>query len=87
MESINCDAGVRCDVCGNDAQASHAGTLEAKWEATATQAAEHYRVQLCRACFFQTLANLRQERRINTMFDEQSPVDDSAFGLVRGDAV
>ncbi|HFS8929186.1 TPA: hypothetical protein ACH1VU_006468 [Pseudomonas aeruginosa] len=31
----------------------------------------NYEVRLCELCFFRTLSNLRRERMVNTMFDEE----------------
>lgn len=46
---------------------------------------ERYRVHLCEPCFFQTLAYLREQRRIHTMFDDEQPADEQVFGQVARD--
>lgn len=46
---------------------------------------ERYRVRLCESCFFQTLAYLREQRRIHTLIDDEQPADDQVFGRVARD--
>ncbi|WAG79126.1 hypothetical protein LMK08_00210 [Metapseudomonas furukawaii] len=77
-----------CDVCGSNTRVPgyghQFGTLQAIWGYGSRHDGERYRVHLCESCFFQTLAYLRQERRINRMFDDDQPVDQS-FGRVARD--
>lgn len=78
-----------CDLCGSDLRmpgyGQQSGLLHARWGYGARHDGEHYRVQLCEVCFFQVLAYIRQERRIQHLFDEE-PLDDQDFGLItRGD--
>ncbi len=80
---------VCCDLCGSDLRmpgyGQQSGLLHARWGYGSRHDGEHYRVQLCEACFFQVLAYIRQERRIQRLFDEE-PLDDQDFGLMpRGD--
>ncbi|WP_306108835.1 hypothetical protein [Pseudomonas sp. 9AZ] len=59
--------------------------LHASWGYGARHDGERYRVCLCEVCFFQVLAYIKQERRIQHIFDDDPPGDE-AFGLiVRGD--
>lgn len=80
---------VCCDLCGSDLRipgyGQQSGLLHARWGYGSRHDGEHYRVQLCEGCFFQVLAYIRQERRIQNIFDEE-PLDDQDFGLItRGD--
>ncbi|AFK72702.1 hypothetical protein A210_13995 [Pseudomonas putida SJTE-1] len=59
------------------------GTLRADWDSGAQHDGEHYEVHLCERCFFATLSQLRRERQVNTMFDEQTETAEGDFGLVR----
>ncbi|MOA45187.1 hypothetical protein D3C78_1675590 [compost metagenome] len=67
----------RCDVCGDDTRVpgygQQFGSLQALWGYGSQHDGER--------CFFQTLAYLRQERRINRLFDDEQP-NDEAFGRV-----
>lgn len=61
------------------------GVLHACWGYGARHDGERYRVRLCEGCFFQVLAYIKQERRIQHLFNDE-PLDDQDFGLVaRGD--
>ncbi|MCY1308605.1 hypothetical protein D9M70_586240 [compost metagenome] len=63
------------------------GTLQARWGYGTAHDGERYQVQLCERCFFMALATLRQEYRIQHLFDEEGPslADDREFGLVARD--
>lgn len=86
---IHIDADIHCAVCGSNTRVpgygEQHGTLQALWGYGAQHDGERYRVQLCESCFFQTLAYLRQQRFINTLFDEVQPSDDQVFGRVGRD--
>lgn len=87
---IKSNADVLCDVCGRNTRIPgyglQFGTLQAAWGYGSRHDGERYRVQLCEFCFFQALANLRQERRISRLFDDEQPADDLTFGRVASDA-
>lgn len=80
---------ISCDVCGSSTRLEsdnlQYGTLQAHWGFGALHDGERYEVHLCESCFFMTIAYLKQERRIATMFesDPQQPMDD--FGLASRD--
>ncbi|WP_417777666.1 hypothetical protein [Stutzerimonas xanthomarina] len=80
------DANIHCAVCGEATRVpgygQQFGTLQALWGFGAQHDGERYRVHLCESCFFGALSYLRQQRRINTMFDDDQPTDDQAFGQV-----
>lgn len=88
-DSIQSNTDIHCDVCGCNTRVPgygrQYGTLQARWGYGSQHDGEHYRAHLCESCFFQALAYLRQERRINTMFDDEQPVDDQVFGRVARD--
>ncbi len=85
-EPTQTDTNIRCAVCGSDTRVpgygQQFGTLQALWGFGAQHDGERYRVHLCEPCFFQTLAYLREQRRINTLFDDDQPADDQIFGRV-----
>jgi hypothetical protein len=81
---------IHCAVCGDATRVAgygqQFGTLQALWGYGSQHDGERYRVHLCEACFFATLAYLREQRRIHTLFDDDPPSDDQEFGRVaRGD--
>jgi hypothetical protein len=80
------DSNIHCAVCGTDTRVpgygQQFGTLQALWGYGSTHDGERYRVHLCEPCFFGALSYLRQQRRINTIFDDDQPTDDQAFGQV-----
>jgi hypothetical protein len=72
----------RCAVCASSTSVAlgygqQYGTLAARWGYGAQHDGERYHVVLCETCFFQVLAFLRQERRINNLFAD---IDDEVFG-------
>jgi hypothetical protein len=75
-----------CDVCGKSTflvNGGHQfGTLKADWGYGTTHDGERYEVHLCELCFFQALANIKQELRTNTLFSENGPDQGENFGLV-----
>ncbi|KJS70090.1 MAG: hypothetical protein JL55_32510 [Pseudomonas sp. BICA1-14] len=83
------DADIHCEVCGEPTRVpgygQQYGTLEAHWGYGSNHDGDYYRVRLCEPCFFATLAYLRQERRINRLFDDDTPVDNPSFGQVARD--
>ena len=80
---------IHCEVCGESTRVpgygQQYGTLEAHWGYGSNHDGDYYRVRLCEPCFFATLAYLRQERRINRLFDDDTPVDNPSFGQVARD--
>ena len=82
---------IHCDVCGSSTRVlghgQQFGTLQAHWGAGSNHGGERYEVHLCEPCFFLALATLRQEHRIQHLFDETEPDTTAAdeFGLVARD--
>lgn len=60
------------------------GTLRASWGFDSAHDGERYEVHLCEPCFFRTLAGLRRERMVNTIFSDGDE-DLSDFGRVARD--
>ncbi|MNR46007.1 hypothetical protein D3C85_1649180 [compost metagenome] len=60
--------------------------LQAHWGYGSAHDGERYEIHLCERCFFQTVANLKQERRAQTMFseNEKDKLTDN-FGMVAAD--
>lgn len=80
---------IHCEVCGESTRVpgygQQYGTLEAHWGYGSNHDGDYYCVRLCEPCFFAALAYLRQERRINRLFDDNTPVDNPSFGQVARD--
>lgn len=78
-----------CDVCGESTRVEHGGhqfgTLKAHWGYGTTHDGERYEVHLCELCFFQALANLKQERRTHHLFSEDLQDLPEDLGLVAKD--
>lgn len=80
---------IHCAVCaGNTSVPGYGqqfGTLATMWGYGTRHDGERYRVRLCESCFFQTLAYLREQRRIHTLFDDEQPAGDQVFGRAARD--
>lgn len=89
VETIEIVTNVICDVCGVSTRVEgygmQFGTVQARWGYGSQHDGECYEVHLCEGCFFHTLGNLRRERMVNTMFDEQA-ADMDDFGRVARDS-
>lgn len=89
-EQIESAREVVCDVCGAvtrvEGSGLQFGILRASWGPGSAHDSEHYEVHLCEPCFFRTLAGLKRERMVNTMFSA-SDEDLSNFGLVARDGL
>lgn len=83
------NADTLCDVCGSHTRVpgygQQFGTLQALWGYGSKHDGERYRVHLCESCFFQTLAYLQEQRRVHTIFDDDQPADNQAFGQIAAD--
>lgn len=84
---------VVCDVCQLSTRVTSGGlqfaTLQAHWGYGTKHDGERYELHLCEGCFFQAVANLKQERRTQTLFSddghaERAIVGDD-FGLITKD--
>ena len=81
---------ILCDVCLDSTRVEGGslqyGVLQAHWGYGSAHDGERYEIHLCERCFFQAVASLKQERRIQTMFSEhdKDPLTDN-FGLVATD--
>ncbi|UTL78922.1 carbonic anhydrase family protein [Pseudomonas putida] len=80
---------VTCDVCGYFTRGAGGGyqygAPHAHWGCGSEHDGQRFEVHLCEHCFFQTLAYLKQERRVQQLFsDEPSAVTDD-LGLVAQD--
>jgi hypothetical protein len=61
------------------------GTLQAHWGYGTKHDGERYEVHLCEGCFFQAIANLKEQRRGQTMFRDDVEIREDDFGLVATD--
>ena len=87
---IKIDEDIHCAVCGSNTRVpgygSQFGIFEALWGYGSKHDGEHYRAHLCEPCFFGALAYLREQRRIQNLFDDdEQPVDNEVFGRVARD--
>lgn len=84
--NIDAVTDVVCDVCRLTTRSQGGGlqfaTLQAHWGYGTKHDGERYELHLCGECFFQTVANLKQERRIQSMFCEDGGLVGDDFGLV-----
>ena len=80
---------VVCDVCRCstrlDTGGNQFGALQAHWGYGTAHDGERYELHLCEDCFFQTLAYLKQERRIQNLFNEEGRDLTDNLGLVAKD--
>lgn len=78
-----------CDVCllttAVEGGGLQYGTLRALWGYGAKHDGERYELHLCESCFFQAVANLKQERRSLNLFTDNSCAIGENFGLVTKD--
>ncbi|NBA29790.1 hypothetical protein GVO02_05925, partial [Aeromonas caviae] len=58
------------------------GTLSAHWGYGTQHDGESYEVHLCESCFFQAIANLKEQRRGALMFSEKGYEPVADFGLI-----
>jgi hypothetical protein len=66
---------VLCDVCCCSTWVEGGfqfGEVKADWGAGTANAGQRYEIHLCHPCFFQALANLKRERRVINMFDDNA---------------
>ena len=89
-QEVDVISDIRCDVCDESCSPVEGydplyGTLSAKWGYGSTHDGEAYEVHLCESCFFQTLANLQEQRRGHLMFSEQGYELNPDFGRVESD--
>ena len=72
MEQAESVSDILCDVCGDSTRVEgyglQFGTLRASWGFGSAHDGERYEVHLCELCFYRTLAGLKRERMVNTMF-------------------
>jgi hypothetical protein len=84
---------VVCDACQLSTRVASGGhqyaTLQAHWGYGTKHDGKRYELHLCEGCFFQTIANLKQERRTQSMFSDDGRADTALvgedFGLVTKD--
>jgi len=80
---------VTCDVCGSSTRMAAGsyqyGTLQAHWGYGSDHDGQRFEVNLCEHCFFQTLAYVKQERRVQRLFSSEPSADNGDLGLVTRD--
>ncbi|WP_285349483.1 hypothetical protein [Pseudomonas sp. ME-P-057] len=80
---------VVCDVCRlttrSESGVLQFAVLQAHWGYGTRHDGERYEIHLCEGCFFHTIANLKQERRTQNMFCEDSGIGGEDFGLIGKD--
>lgn len=78
---------VVCDICGGsttikDDYPPEFATLKAAWGYPSKHDGESYELDFCEDCFFQTLANLKEQRRGALIFSDQGYTPDPNLGLI-----
>lgn len=80
---------VTCDVCGRSTRMAAGsyqyGTLQAHWGYGSDHDGQRFEVHLCEHCFFQTLAYVKQERRVQHLFSSEPSAECDDLGLVTRD--
>ena len=80
---------VTCDVCGSSTRMAAGsyqyGTLQAHWGYGSDHDGQRFEVHLCEHCFFQTLAYVKQERRVQHLFNDEPSAESDDVGLVTRD--
>jgi len=89
LVEIECITDIMCDVCGNSTRLA-AGiyqyrTLQAHWVYGSEHDGQRFEVHLCEHCFFQTLAYVMQERRVQQLFSDEPKAESGDLGLVAQD--
>ena len=90
MKEVETVSDILCDVCLHSTRVEGDGLqyamLQAHWGYGSAHDGERYEIHLCERCFFQAVANLKQERRTQTMFseNEKAKLTDN-FGMVSTD--
>jgi hypothetical protein len=93
MVEIESVMDVVCDVCQLSTRLTSGGlqfaTLQAHWGYGTKNDGERYELHLCESCFFQAVANLKQERRTQTLLTDDGRADRAIvgddFGLIAKD--
>lgn len=85
-ERLSSHSTVLCTLCGDPANKVEHGVPAGSLESHTDLQGRRYKVDLCEGCFAQTLAYLRQERRIKVMFrddeEEAASYSSDVFGIV-----
>lgn len=86
LVNVECVVDVKCDICGTSTRIEEHGcqfgTLQAHWGYGTLHDGERYEIHLCERCFFQILANLKEQRRAEQMFSDDLAEHSSDLGLV-----
>lgn len=61
------------------------GTLQAHRGYGSDHDGQRFEVHLCEQCFFQTLAYMKQERRVQRLFSDEPTAESGDLGLVAQD--
>jgi hypothetical protein len=80
---------VVCDVCQLSTRVQNGGlqfaTLRANWGFGSKHDGELYELQLCEDCFFQTVAQIKQNRRTQGLLTLDGGIAIEDFGLIAKD--
>lgn len=89
LVEIECITDIMCDVCGNSTRLAAGsyqyGTLQARWGYGSEHDGQRFEVHLCEHRFFQTLAYVKQERRVQQLFSDEPTAESGDLGLVAQD--
>ncbi|MDC4567482.1 hypothetical protein NQ790_18945, partial [Acinetobacter baumannii] len=59
-----------CDICDREIQSNCYCILKAKWHLNSVKKYEKYKVKLCKPCFLGTLSYLRNQKKLNHLFED-----------------
>lgn len=88
IEKVEVDAvtDVVCDVCLCSTHLDNGrfefATLSAHWGDGSDHDDERYELHLCEDCFFQAIADIKKNRRIQNLFNDDQGAYDEKLGLV-----
>ncbi|WP_417644001.1 hypothetical protein [Acinetobacter baumannii] len=61
---------IHCDVCDKATLSDH-GVLKAELNSNLSDRSKRYEVYLCKTCFLGTLYYLKNQKKLNHLFDEE----------------
>ncbi|AZC08514.1 hypothetical protein DKE48_017455 [Acinetobacter nosocomialis] len=60
---------ITCDICDQPTSSNY-GVLKSDWDPNTDDKKDKYEVRLCKSCFLGTLSYLRNQKKLNHLFDE-----------------
>lgn len=82
VNKLSLNEQIKCDVCDKLTQSMY-GLLKTQGDFNSSNRGDKYEVQLCKSCFLGTISYLRNQKKLNHLFDENfdfTQLDN--FGLI-----